>query len=148
MVVGAGLNTRVFFMNKAICILADVRYADGSHTLKILGCPVFTLVSPHHTACSGLLLPPAVWDAMPIAPSTSCVTASHAPSPPPSQPAQAALPAHVSVICPLVLPKKPQGHRQRVWLGQRSSASRKQEANSHGPKAHMALFPRKKKKKK
>lgn len=142
--VDARLNMCVFFMNKAICILAYIRYVDGSHILKTLGCPVFTLVSLHHTACSGQLLPPTMWDTMPVTPSISCMTASHASSPSPSQPAQAVLSAHASVICPLVLPKKPQGHGEHVCLDQHSSTPRKQEPNSHGPKAHMSLFPRKK----
>lgn len=134
----------VFFMNKAICILAYIRYMGSPHMLKILGCLVFTMISPHHIACSEQLLPPVIWDAMPITPSISCMTASHAPSPSSSQPAQAALPACIGVICPLVLPKKPQGHREHVWLDQRSFTPRKQEPSSHGPKAHTSLFSRKK----
>lgn len=81
---------------------------------------------------------------MPVTPSISFMTTSHAPSPSPSQPAQAALSARVGVICPLVLPKKPQGYGEHVWLDQRSCTPMKQEPNSHGPKAHMSLFSRKK----
>lgn len=144
MMVGTRLKMSVFFKNKAIYILAYFRYVDDSHMLKILGCPVFTVVSPHHTACSGQLLPSTMWDAMPTTPGISCMTASHAPFPSPSQPAQAALSAHVGVICPLILPKKPQGHSKCVWLDQCSSTLRNREPHSHGPKAHTSLFPRKK----
>lgn len=110
---------------------------------EILGCPLFILVYPYHTACSGQILTPAMRDAMTITLSIFCMTASHVPSPSPSQPAQAELFAHGGVICPLVLPKKPQGHREHIWLDQHSYTPMKLDPDSTSSKAHTSLFPRK-----
>lgn len=143
MMVDARLDTCVFLMNKAICILEYVRYVNSLHMLKILGFPVFTLVSLYHTACSGELLPPAVRDAMPITPSISYMTAPHAASPSTRQLRQRCVLVVVS-SAPSYFPKSYKAMRN-VWLDQCSSTSRNQEPNSHGPKVHMSLFPRKKK---
>lgn len=79
---------------------------------------------------------------MTITPSISCMRVSHVPST--FQPAQAVLFAHGGVICPLVLPRKQQGHREHIWLHQDSYTPMKLEPDSHSPKAHTSLFPRKK----